>query len=70
MGTKSVKYAEDVVGLHDSRCARHKGHTCNCASAAFIKKGKSCGHRLCMKYNRQCPSCGRINGKDRNELGR
>jgi len=51
-----------IVGFHDSRCAIHKSHSCNCALAAFIRKDKSCGNRFCMKFNIRCPSCGRVNG--------
>jgi len=60
-----LKLVQEVVGLHDSRCGRHKGHSCNCAFAAFFKEGKSCGNSKCLRTNKQCPNCGRINGKDR-----
>jgi|GEM_PF-5065366 len=63
-----LKLAQEVIGLHDSRCARHKGHICNCASAAFFREGKSCGHKSCMKLHHQCPVCGRINGRNPMEI--
>lgn len=64
MTAETVKKSDTVLGLHDNRCARFKGHSCNCPMAAFLKKDKSCGHRTCMKKNTQCPVCGRVNGKE------